>query len=263
MDPKLMSFRYGKYPESQGSSLLSLLTSCVVANHKAPIEPSSPRSSLDVGDATVEEAMEETKAFLDTAGDNEEDGDSEHDQGSKLFRCLLQVVASLLCLGVLFAGYDLYRASTAPSIASPEQTPQLRHCGNDAITARNRGCMFDPISIAWLPESCHDFELTKEFLAVERWHFWTRPDTSDAMSLANVMQGQHSTLFVSETYLRHRCVFAWRKLHRAVLNSTAVDAYTTGWDGMMECEELFKDGRTDGGARYEVTVGYPECRAEF
>ena len=207
--------------------------------------------------------MEETKAFLATPCDSGGDDQSEHVKGPKSFRCLLQAVVSLLCLGVLFAGYDLYRASTAPSVPSPEETLQLRPCGNDAITARSRGCMFDPISIAWLPESCHDFELTKEFLAVERWHFWTRPDTSDAMSLANVMQGQHSTLFVSETYLRHRCVFAWRKLHRAVLNSTAVDAYTTGWDGMMECEELFKVGRSDGGARYEVTVGYPACMAEL
>ncbi|KAJ6442619.1 CS-like domain-containingprotein [Purpureocillium lavendulum] len=233
------------------------------AKHKAPVEPSSLRSSLDVGDVHVEEG-EETKAFLGAAegdGDGSDEDDTQVHRRSKLFRCLLQAVTSLLCLGVLFASYDLYRA--AGSSAPVRDETHARPCGNDAITARNRGCMFDPISIAWLPDACHDFDLTKEFLAVERWHYWTRPGTADAMSLANVMQGQHSTLFVSETYLRHRCVFAWKKLHRAVMNATSVDGYTADWDGMMECEELFRDGRADGGGLHEVTVGYPACRDSF
>ncbi|UNI23114.1 hypothetical protein JDV02_008952 [Purpureocillium takamizusanense] len=243
MDHKFMSSRY--------------------ANHKAPLEPPSPRSSLDVGDAAVEEAMEETVAFLAPPGDGKEgeDGYPKHLDGSKLFRCLLQVVASLLCLGVLFAGYDLYRASVAASVWSPVENAQVRPCGDSPLTARNRGCMFDPIAMAWLPDACHDFELTKEFLSVQQWHYWKRPDpTSNSISLANVMQGQHSTLFVTERYLRHRCVFAWRKLHRAVLNSTSVDGYATDWDGMMECEGLFKDRRVDDGALHEVSVGYPACR---
>ncbi|PHH93027.1 hypothetical protein CDD83_2137 [Cordyceps sp. RAO-2017] len=241
--------------------------SFLYAKPKDASDHTSPRSSIDAGEANNSaEFQQETKAFL-APPERGEDVDQEEaiDPGhrSKIFRCVLQVIILLLSLGLLFAGYDLYRAITASrASASLESSDQPRPCGDDPLTARSKGCLFDPIAMAWLPNECHDFELTKEFLEMEHWQFWAQPVDGQAFSLANVYQGLHSALFVRESYLRHRCVFAWRKIHRAIINTTAIDGYATDWDGIRKCEELFKGSEGDDKVLHKVNVGYPTCTAQ-
>ncbi|RDA89730.1 hypothetical protein CP533_6853 [Ophiocordyceps camponoti-saundersi (nom. inval.)] len=233
-----------------------------MSSRHAQIDHGSPKSSIDVGEATNNstDSQQETKAFLASPERgsqllNQDEEAVDSGRSSNIFRCVLQVITLLLSLGLLFATYDLYRTVKTP----PELEP-ARPCGVDPLTARSKGCLFDPIAMAWLPNQCHDFPLTKEFLEAEHWQYWTDSGGSRAISLANVYQGLHSVLFVNEVYLRHRCVFAWRKFHRAIINDSAVDGYVTDWDGMLECEKVFKgSGESHGKILYEVKVNYPDC----
>ncbi|RCI09915.1 hypothetical protein L249_8393 [Ophiocordyceps polyrhachis-furcata BCC 54312] len=218
----------------------------------------SRKSSIDVGEVnnnnnnnSSTDSQQETKAFLTPPDDD----DHHHpDRPSNIFRRLLQGVTLLLSLGLSLAAYDLYRTATA------SQLDDAGPCGADPLTARSKACLFDPIAMAWLPDRCHDFELTREFLEAEHWQYWTDSGGGRAISLANVYQGLHSALFVNEAYLRHRCVFAWRKIHRAIINDTAVDGYVTDWDGILECEKLFDVGSgSHDEMLYEVKVKYPTC----
>ncbi|PHH63513.1 hypothetical protein CDD81_5794 [Ophiocordyceps australis] len=215
----------------------------------------SPRSSLDVGEAGVSNGSDlEARAFLQQPQRSQShQPPRKPSRASTIFLLLLQTTVSLLSLGVLFAGYDLFRAASTPT-----PKPATHPCGTEAKTARGLKCMFDPIAVAWLPAECHDFALTGEFMAVQKWHYWAEAEGGETLSLANVMQGQHGVLYVEEEYVRQRCVFAWRKLHGAVVNGTAVDGYTVDWEGLMECEEVFRGRRGDGGRR-EVKVRYPSC----
>ncbi|RDA86742.1 hypothetical protein CP532_4164 [Ophiocordyceps camponoti-leonardi (nom. inval.)] len=234
-----------------------------MSSHHAKPDHGSPKSSIDVGEASNSstDLQQETKAFLASPeregrvlDQDEEAADS--NRLSSIFRCVLQVVTLLLSISLLFAAYDLYRTA-----ATPRELENDGPCGSDPLTARSRGCLFDPIATAWLPNQCHDFQLTKEFLEAEHWQYWTDSSGERAISLANVYQGLHSVLFVSESYLRHRCVFAWRKIHRAIVNATAVDGYVRDWDGILECEKLFEGngGGSSGEMLYEVRVKYPTC----
>lgn len=173
------------------------------------------------------------------------------------FRRALLIISSVLCVVAALAAYDFYRTFEASQ--SLNDASFLSPCGNDPNTARFKGCLFDPVSIAWLPHDCHDFDLTREFMALEKWQFWTQPSAGHSISLANVMQGRHSSLFVQKTFLQNSCNFAWRKSHRALMNRTAVDGYTVDWHGLLDCEELFKKSGGDEDILHEVKVRYPSC----
>ena len=47
--------------------------------------------------------------------------------------------------------------------ASLSSRPKWKDCGNDAETARLRGCSFDLISFAWQTPECYDGELVADF----------------------------------------------------------------------------------------------------
>ncbi|KAK2589588.1 hypothetical protein QQS21_012738, partial [Conoideocrella luteorostrata] len=177
---------------------------------------------------------------------------------SGIFRRALQAVIVLLVIVALSAAYDLHRVSTGSPSSNTASSSGV--CGSDPVTARFRGCMFDPISVAWLPQECHDFDLTREFLELEKAQFWTKAEAGEQpISLANLMQGRHSSLFVRKSYLQYRCVFAWRKSHGAVKNETALDGYTTDINELMKCEKLFQDTEGDDERLHQVTVRYPTC----
>lgn len=224
-------------------------------------EPSglgSSRSSVDVGNAGLLAQEEKTFPLLDKHGELDRQADAPDRRApSGVSRKLLQVMTLLLFILALSAAYDLYRVSIGS--LSPNTASSSGACGSDSVTARFRGCMFDPVSIAWLPQECHDFDLTREFLELEKGQFWTEAGAVGPISLANVMQGRHSSLFVRKSYLRNRCIFAWRKLHRAVKSETALDGYTTERNGLMECETLFQDTEGDEEGLHQVAVRFPTC----
>ncbi|PHH78508.1 hypothetical protein CDD82_3017 [Ophiocordyceps australis] len=148
----------------------------------------SRRCSLDVGEAELSQVSDpEARAFLHQPHCSQaQHPPRKPSRSSTIFLLLLQTIVSLLSLGVLFAGYDVFRAASTPvHIAAPHA------CGTEAKTARDLNCMFDPIAVAWLPVECHDFNLTGEFMALQKWHYWAAAEGGETLSLANVMQGQH------------------------------------------------------------------------
>lgn len=238
----------------------------------ASLEYSRAPSSVDVSEEIdLDDEGHELTAFLSSPVSHSAAIDS-REKISRSFRLTLRIVLSTLTLGLFFSAYDLYRAVYTDAW-SPTPDPaimkQQHPCGTDAREARLAGCFFDPISVAWLPSRCHDFELAAEFgkldVAGDGWQYWESGDGLDSgvpISLENVMQDQHTELWVRESYLRQRCTFTWRKLHRAILGpGEFVDAYTAGWDGVIECEELLAIGRwrADHDVLRRVEVGFPSC----
>jgi len=189
-------------------------------------------------------------------------------QNSKswLIRLSFWFAAVILAFGAVWSGYNLYHAVSRHQPASTSSN-DLSPCGMDPKKARFAGCLFDPIALSWVPQECYDFDLAKEFLELavpSGWQFWQESGKeSKALSLANVMQRQDMVLYVSRRYLRERCVFGWRKMHRAVMRGREVDGYVLDWDGIVGCEEVWKGRKEDRDGLVRVEVGFPSCGRYF
>ena len=130
---------------------------------------------------------------------------------------------------VVLAGFKLYTQLTITDslqltnvfINATEETP----CGSTVNDARSAGCLFDPLTFAWLPPACYDFSLTSSFLALEDWEYY-RLHTDGSrrqLSLINIMQSSDEVLYVSWEFHRQHCAHLWLKMHRAMLERRPID----------------------------------------
>lgn len=94
-------------------------------------------------------------------------------------------------------------------------------CGSSIAEAKSRGCIYDALASAWLPEYCRDDELTAEFnrsgpLEGGKWPYWADKKgqipitTDDIAMMAETMDHWYS---IKEWHVVH-CNFYWRKRFR-------------------------------------------------
>lgn len=120
-----------------------------------------------------------------------------------------------------------YKMSTSPTA----------HCGSSRDEAKSTGCHFDPMSFSWLPTDCYDAELTKSFLGLKEWQWFTDADGSPAPH-ESVLRGDYDELFVSWEYHLLHCTYTWRKMHRALLRGKPVDNYIGKYNHTAHCEMM-------------------------
>jgi hypothetical protein len=145
-----------------------------------------------------------------------------------------------------------------PPMNETEESP----CGSNANSARDAGCIFDPLTFAWLPPACYDWNLTSEFIALQDWEYYRLlPDGSfRQLSLINIMQSSDEVLYVSWEFHRQHCAYLWLKMHRAMLERRAIDGVSmmniiTGvCEGVMRSEREWNDTSVPGYIRY------PSCK---
>ncbi|KAH0837046.1 hypothetical protein FOPE_04850 [Fonsecaea pedrosoi] len=93
-------------------------------------------------------------------------------------------------------------------------------CGDSVLEAQSRGCHYDVMMGAWLPEECFDREFSESLSPLEdgRW-FWD-PNLTKPMSKDELARGEYVSAFSHpEFHLRH-CTYMFMKLVRA---------YEKGW----------------------------------
>lgn len=171
----------------------------------APDSPDSPhgsdnldsgRPSLDLLELYTSDNEETPKPYQDSLSPSLEPFESPFKPSSTL-RFFLKSTAVMLALGVVFSFSTMASPNLTLNYPSPTRmkfslSPSQSPCGGDPKSARDALCYFDPVTVAWLPSECHDYELTAEFWKEKERHFYARPGA--LLSLANVMQGQHMTL---------------------------------------------------------------------
>lgn len=72
-----------------------------------------------------------------------------------------------------------------------QQSAYVCDCGRNTAEARSLGCKYDSLAAAWLPEHCHDDELTAEF---ERsgdgpngtWTYWADTRHTQVLTLDEI-----------------------------------------------------------------------------
>ncbi|QDS71058.1 hypothetical protein FKW77_008669 [Venturia effusa] len=69
-----------------------------------------------------------------------------------------------ICISAIFAIFALVLLSATTSLVPKSgQSAQSRQCGSTPSEAKAKGCIFDPITYAWLPERCYDHKLADEW----------------------------------------------------------------------------------------------------
>ncbi|RMZ72441.1 Major facilitator superfamily transporter [Pyrenophora seminiperda CCB06] len=81
-------------------------------------------------------------------------------------------------------------------------TAQL--CGNSPAEASAAGCVFDLMTVSWLPLECYDGELTTQFMEEGPWNFYlsnsTRPEAlPEESSLATYHHTEHCSDTLANT----------------------------------------------------------------
>ena len=219
---------------------------------------------------SVKIAEEENERFLkDIETESESSNPPSRTKTRSRGCCFLDVcfypVTIILLLGIVMLALRLETLSHA--VAPPDPTLDITQseenpCGTTANVARNRGCLFDPLTFAWLPPACYDYNLTADFLKVQDWSWWReRPDGSRRqLSLINVMQSSDEVLYVNWEYHRQHCVFMWKKLHRAMLSGGVIDGLTM-WEGITGvCDGVLRDSRDGNDTSVPGYVRFPSCK---
>ena len=93
-------------------------------------------------------------------------------------------------------------------------TNKTTFCGNTARIARERGCVFDVMSFAWLPASCIDFEMMDRYISERTWEWYADYDLKHKLPLSVVRQGEYKWAFSSQSYHIAHCIYTWEKQGR-------------------------------------------------
>jgi len=176
---------------------------------------------------------------------------------------ILSIGILLLSAKILSMRYHNLENANLSSPALLDMSPsEASPCGNDANTARSLGCNFDPLTFAWLPPQCYNYNLTAEFLQLQDWQWWRQREDGSRrqLSLINVMQGSDETLYVTWDYHRQHCAYLWLKMHQAIMEGAPIDGVAmldiiTGvCDGVLRSKRDLNDTSVPGYIRY------PSCK---
>ncbi|OIW24355.1 hypothetical protein CONLIGDRAFT_648522 [Coniochaeta ligniaria NRRL 30616] len=114
----------------------------------------------------------------------------------------LGVVALICSVSVVYTAAGVRRLS---SVA----TADYGDCGpNETVEeAREKGCLFDPMSWIWVRPECYDAELVAEFMNRTdfSWHTEPKLKPETKLGIDVVLRGDHPVLFTQKDYHNVHC----------------------------------------------------------
>lgn len=132
-------------------------------------------------------------------------------------------------------------------------------CGTSPGEARMRGCHWDPVSFAWLPERCLDRKLAHEFLTQTNWTLHADPLGKTVKTDEEFSQDSSPTWLTNANHVLH-CIYSWKRLHNLLLAGkpyhSGLSLQHTHHCSEMLLENLYRDPRE---VRTQALVIYPAC----
>lgn len=162
-----------------------------------------------------------------------------------LFKIILY---SLATLGLVVTIRYLLGVIQLQPLASNDERVSC-NCGNSVAEALLKGCKYDLLASAWLPEACRDEALTDEFNRSGpgpngTWKYYVDEMGTSSLDPAEVelladSRGQlYWTTF--EWHVVH-CYFYWLKLHRSRFTGRTVEGRYDNEKHIRHCGKLFLD----------------------
>ncbi|ETS83864.1 hypothetical protein PFICI_05740 [Pestalotiopsis fici W106-1] len=143
------------------------------------------------------------------------------------------------------------------------------NCGNSTAEARALGCVYDPLSVVWIPEPCFDKEITEAYQEAADWvgsNDWQGKEMLDldAMSERVAPLGYFTSI---RDHVVH-CAYAWLRQHRGYLRGGLyLDDDSLEFSHTQHCAEvLVRALDLDVDALEQRTtkafVGFSSCEVE-
>ncbi|PYI05626.1 hypothetical protein BO78DRAFT_268746, partial [Aspergillus sclerotiicarbonarius CBS 121057] len=132
-------------------------------------------------------------------------------------------------------------------------------CGGTPEEARRCGCNFDILTFCWVFEECDDIELTREFLELEDWKWFTESGDNETVPREAAGAGE-TDLFVSWGYHTTHCTYMYKKMHRAIMRGKPMDGHLGSYNHTEHCAwVLTSEGVPDTLVNTRAEVRYPSC----
>lgn len=163
--------------------------------------------------------------------------------------CLLY---SLAIWGAFTIIANSFRAVELPfnGQISSSVDPRGCDCGESVAEAIFRGCRFDGLAMAWLPEHCRDDELAEEFNTMGdgpdgTWIYYADRERTiqiDSDEVAALADHPEALVHMSVQWHTIHCIFYWRKQFRTRFNGKIVEPRSDSEHHIKHCGEIFLSG---------------------
>lgn len=138
---------------------------------------------------------------------------------SKVSRSLsLRFIIFILTFIVLgLAAIRYYPFAGKTEVTRKPETKTLS-CGDSAAEARKMNCVYDPLSVAWVPKPCLDTVSLQEYYDNGNWTWYDDKSGLAELDFETMSERAAPSLYYTtmREHLVH-CAINWRRFHRSVL----------------------------------------------
>lgn len=123
------------------------------------------------------------------------------------------------------------------------------YCGESTDEARERGCKYDALCAAWLPEHCRDDELTDEFENSGdgpdgKWLYWADAKHTVPLTVEQVAElgnDPNATFHMSGQWHVTHCFFFWRLEHRSRFSGKFIEGRSDSEKHIHHCRKVIQN----------------------
>ncbi|TID16016.1 Major facilitator superfamily transporter [Venturia nashicola] len=183
-------------------------------------------------------------------------------KAAKIFSALILVAFIVLTFALSFHTVDLL-GKIGHLIKEPKPASHQRSykypCGQTAAEAKEKGCIFDIMSMAWQSPECFDEDLNAEFMDLGPWKFYSDETATHELSYEQVSQkGQIS--WAERRYFVTHCIYGWKAMHRAWQRAWRMDSNLASMAHTELCSRVLGNTSVPLNAMTtKIHVDFPSC----
>ncbi|KAL7778433.1 hypothetical protein CFE70_007933 [Pyrenophora teres f. teres 0-1] len=141
-------------------------------------------------------------------------------------------------------------------------------CGNSPTEAEAAGCVFDLMTVSWLPLECYDGELTTKFMEEEPWNFYlsnsTRPEAlpEERTQIPSLKTISKTTelMWTDRRFHVFHCIYGWKMMHRAIERGWKMESSLATYHHTEHCSDTLANTSVPlESVVTRVEISYPAC----
>lgn len=144
----------------------------------------------------------------------------------------------IACLSWALSHNKVVDGQSVPEDISTVSAEKLIQCGPTAKEARERNCVFDPLTVTWQLPSCPKDGVQEFFEYGEPYKYWhANGDQSEITTydeLSNLEFGPVVFLTTHKEHMAH-CLFLWLRLQMSLARGVVPDAVTRNVNHTRHC----------------------------
>jgi hypothetical protein len=180
----------------------------------------------------------------------------------KLFGGLLLIATIVFTFALSFHSVELL-GKIGALVKQPKPASHYRSykfpCGQTAAEAREKGCLFDVMTMAWQSPECFDEDLNAEFMDLGPWNFYSDQSGSRMMSYDEISE-RGVISWTDRRYFITHCVYAYKSLHRVWQRGWRTDSNSASTEHVELCARVLANQSIPLDALTTmIHVDFPSC----